>query len=1240
MGRLVRGVLVGLGALVLVATAVTASAASPASTAGPAAMVLAVPGSGTLSSGDRHTCGIRTDGTLVCWGDPASGPVSPPAGTFTQVSTGFSHACAVKTDETLACWGDDSTGQVRLMPTGTFSQVSSGDGYSCAVRTDQTVICWGDNSLKQASPPGGTFSQVSSGGFHSCGIRTTDGSLACWGYNRYGQAPLIPPSGIFRQVSSSPASDFLLVVGDSHTCGVRADETLICWGNDSTNQISGTPAGTFSQVSAGGSHNCGVRTDGTVACWGYNFFGQAPPIPPPGTFRQVSSGGLHTCGVQTDGTPVCWGDNTYGQSFPPATGFAPAADTTPPVMTLPANITAEPTGPSGAVVTYAVSAVDPDDAAAVSCTPASGSTFPLGVTTVACTATDTHGNAANASFTVTVIDTTPPVVTINVPPSLVEATGPTGAVVTFTATATDAVSGSPTPICVPASGTTFAVGSTTITCSATDVAGNKGTATATVVVEDKTAPTLSLPANITAEATGPEGAVVTYAVSAADPDDAATVACTPVSGAIFPIGLTTVTCTATDTNKNAASGTFTVTVADTTPPVVTISVTSPVEATGPSGAAVTFTASATDAVSGSLTPICVPASGTAFALGSTPITCSATDGAHNKGTATATVLVEDKTAPSLSLPANITAVATGPSGAVVTYAVSATDPDDATTVACIPPSGSTFHLGLTTVACTATDTHGNTANGTFTVTVIDTTPPVMTLPANITAEATGPSGAAVTYAVSATDPDDAATVACTPISGTTFPIGLTPVTCTATDTNSNTASGTFTVKVVDTTPPVVTITAPSLVEATGPSGAAVTYAATATDAVSGSLTPTCAPSSGSTFPLGTTTITCTATDTATNTGSASAAVVVEDKTAPTLSLPVNITAVATSASGALVTYAVSATDPDNDTSTLTISCSPLSGSTFPAGVTTVTCTATDHPAGNTSTGSFQVAVVDFSMGPISPVTVPVGGAASTSVAVNSVSGFSSAVALSASGAPVGVSVTFNPSSVTPTSGGSASSILTVHLSPMVTPTTFTLTVTGTFEGVSHTSPASVTVTVGSPAIADVIGQLLLAGCIDNAGIANALTAKLTAEQGAIGGGNTKTAINILSAFTDQVRAQTGKHMTADCATVLMTDARSLIDSLAVSATPNPITGSVHTASGSGVAGAILTLKDSAGTTVATATTDITGFYFFATTGLLTPGASYTVTVTVPIGSTAASAASQTFTWPGGAEVSLADFTTT
>jgi hypothetical protein len=78
-------------------------------------------------------------------------------------------------------------------------------------------------------------------------------------------------------------------------------------------------------------------------------------------------------------------------------------DTTPPVIAVPANLQVSASGPSGATVSYTVAFTDPDDAvASSSCTPASGSLFPLGTTTVQCTATDSHGNTATASFTVTV----------------------------------------------------------------------------------------------------------------------------------------------------------------------------------------------------------------------------------------------------------------------------------------------------------------------------------------------------------------------------------------------------------------------------------------------------------------------------------------------------------------------------------------------------------------------------------------------------------------------------------------------------------------------------------------------------------------------------------------------------------------------------------------------------------------------------------------------------------------------
>jgi hypothetical protein len=185
-------------------------------------------------------------------------------------------------------------------------------------------------------------------------------------------------------------------------------------------------------------------------------------------------------------------------------------------------------------------------------------------------------------------------------------------------------------------------------------------------------------------------------------------------------------------------------------------------------------------------------------------------------------------------------------------------------------------------------------------------------------------------------------------------------------------------------------------------------------------------------------------------------------------------------------------------------------------------------------------------------------------------------------------------------------------------------------------------------LSTVVGQLLAAGCIDNAGIANALTAKLAAAQSAITAGNLKTAINILSAFIHQVQAQSGKHILASCtlagvtfdpAAVLIADARSIIDSLTMTATPNPITGSVVTATSSGISGATVSLVDSSGKTLAIATTDVTGFYFFPTTGLLSTSGTYSISVTgLPAGFTSSSAA-QIFTWTGS-PVSLSLFTLT
>lgn len=218
--------------------------------------------------------------------------------------------------------------------------------------------------------------------------------------------------------------------------------------------------------------------------------------------------------------------------------------------------------------------------------------------------------------------------------------------------------------------------------------------------------------------------------------------------------------------------------------------------------------------------------------------------------------------------ADITVEATGPLTTVVLDGTLSSGPatgftwfDGTTTLA----SGATAEVHLTVgvhvIALTVTDGNGETSTATVTVTVVDTTPPALVLPAAPAAEATGPAGAAVSFAAAATDlVDGEVAPACVPASGSAFAIGTTTVTCSATDTRGNASSGTFTVTVSDSTPPAVQTPADFSAVATSTAGAIVTYDATATDLVDGAVAPTCAPSSGSVFAPGTTTVTCSAQD--------------------------------------------------------------------------------------------------------------------------------------------------------------------------------------------------------------------------------------------------------------------------------------------------------------------------------------------------------------------------------------------
>lgn len=405
---------------------------------------------------------------------------------------------------------------------------------------------------------------------------------------------------------------------------------------------------------------------------------------------------------------------------------------------------------------------------------------------------------------------------------------------------------------------------------------------------------------------------------------------------------------------------------DTTPPVITAPADITAEATSAAGAAVTFSASAVDAVDGPVNVVANPASGSTFGITTTIVGLAASDTAGNTATASFKVTVKDTIAPALILPGSVTAEATSASGAPVSYpAATATDAVGVTSIAYSQNSGTQFALGTTTVNVTAKDAANNTSTGSFTVAVQDTIAPALTVPANVTAEATSANGAIVSYpAATAIDAVGVAAIAYSQNSGTQFPLGSTTVNVSAKDAANNTSAGSFTVTVKDTTAPALSVPANITTEATSAAGAAVSYpAATATDAV-GVASLTYSAASGSTFALGANTVTVTAKDAAGNTTTGSFTITVVDTTAPALTVPASQTLEATSAAGAVATFNASATDA---VGVVSLTTSSASGSTFPIGTTTVTVTAKDA-AGNTSTSSFTIKVVDTTAPAIASVT--------------------------------------------------------------------------------------------------------------------------------------------------------------------------------------------------------------------------------------------------------------------------------
>ncbi|MFW3458933.1 putative Ig domain-containing protein [Staphylococcus caprae] len=793
------------------------------------------------------------------------------------------------------------------------------------------------------------------------------------------------------------------------------------------------------------------------------------------------------------------------------------ADQTKEVNTSIDSIKIEATDNSGEAVTNKVSGL-PDGVSfdsetnTISGTPTKVGNYPITVTT-----TDASGNEMTTKFTIKVVDTISPVVTsitdqtkeVNtaIDSIKIEATDNSGQDVT------NKVSGLPSGVSFNSetntiSGTPTKVGNYPITVTTTDASGNKTETKFTIEVVDKTAPTVTSIANqtkevntpidsITVEATDNSGQAVTNKVSGLPSGVSFDGETNTISGTPTKVGNYPITVTTTDAEGNATTTKFTIQVVDTIKPMVTSiedqtkevntaidSIT--IEATDNSGQAVT------NKVSGlpegvSFDSATNTISGTPTKVGSYPITVTTTDAEGNETTTKFTIQVVDTTKPTVTVIKDqtkevntaidsITIEATDNSGQAVTNKVSGlpagVEFDSETNTI----SGTPTKVGSYPIVVTTTDAEGNETTSNFTIKIVDTTKPTVTSIANQTKEVNTPidsikieakdnSGQKVTNKISGLPEGVSFDSETNTISGTPTKVGSYPITVTTTDASDNETTTNFTIKVVDTTLPVVTsITNQSkevntpidkiAIEATDNSGQSVINKVSGlpTGVTFDSETNTI---SGTPTKVGSYPIVVTTTDASGNETTTSFTIKVADTTKPTVTAikdqtkevntPIDsIKIEATDNSGQTVTNKVIGL-PEGvsfDSETNTISGTPTKVGSYP-----ITVTTTDA-SGNETTTKFTIKVVDTTK----PTVTSIGNQTKEvntpidSITIDATDNSGQAMTNKVSGLPNGVSFDSATNTITgtPTKVGSYPiTITTTDAEGNATTTNFTIKVVDT-----------------------------------------------------------------------------------------------------------------------------------------------------------------------------------------------------